>query len=313
MSAPPYGTIWASIPQTGGSVFWVAPSASYSLGGRLGGVAYSASDGNDGLDPRRALLTLGQAITNASANQGDVIVLLPGAHSWAASVAASKAGLTIMGLPGGMGNFVRPKTSITTTAADEIINVTAADIEIANLRIIPVTTKAGIDFTSAANRLFIHDCSIDLTATANTGTQGIAATTAAQAPAHLLFQDIYVEAAGAQGPAIEVGDATDYIVRRVYVHLKSGTWAAAMSGAGVTNQRGIWDSNRLLPGAGSTMTIGIRGSDLTSSHSVLFVGNFFGQLTTKAFDDYGSADADIAENYQGSSGGSGGALVTAIT
>lgn len=315
MTAPPFGTFWANIPQTGGSVWWVAPSASYSLGGRIGGVSYIASDGNDGLHPTRALLTLAQAITNAAANQGDVIVLLPGAHSWSASVALSKAGLTITGLPAGRGNFLRPRTSITTTASDEIINVTAADIEIAHLRIIPVTTKAGIDFTTAAHRLYVHDCSLDLaTAAANTGTQGIAASSAAQAPQHLLFEDIYVECDGAQGPAIEVGDALDYVVRRVYVAQSAGTWAAALSGAGATNQRGVWDSNRLLPQAGATMTIGIRGTDIGSASAVGFIGNFFGDDVSKGIDDYGSGDAYITENYQASiGGGSGGVIITAIT
>lgn len=307
-----YGSLWAAIPQTAGTIWWVAPSASYTIAGR----AYAASDNNAGDHPERALLTLAQAVTNATANAGDVIVLLPGAHSWSASAAVSKAGLTITGLPGGMGNFVRPKTSITTTAADEIINVTAADIEIAHLRIIPVTTKAGIDFTSAANRLYVHHCSLDLaTAAANTGTQGIAASTAAQSPSHLLLEDIYVECNAAQGPAIEVGDAKDYVVRRVTVALSAAsTWAAALSGAGATSQRGVWRDNVLMAQAGSTMTIGIRGTDVGSVSVVHFYGNFFSDNVTKGVDDYGAGDAVISENYKGSiGGGSGGAIVTAIT
>lgn len=306
-----YGSLWAAIPQTGGTIWWVAPSASYTIAGR----AFSASDNNAGDHPERALLTLAQAVSLATASAGDVIVLLPGAHSWSASVALSKAGLTITGLPGGKGNFIRPKASITTTATDEIINVTAADIEIAHLRVIPVSTKAGIDFTTAANRLYIHDCSFDLaTPAANTGTQGVAASTAAQAPQHLLIEDCYVECDGAQGPAIEVGDAYDYIVRRVVIQQSAGTWAAACSGAGVTNQRGLWAANSFLPQAGATMTIGVRGSDLTSASSVTFAGNFFGDDVTKGVDDYGSGDANLVENYQASiGGGSGGAIVTAIT
>lgn len=306
-----YGALWGAIPVTSGNVYWVAAGASYTIAGRT----YSASDSHDGLAPDRAMLTLDAAIGKCTASAGDVIVLLPGAHSWSASAAADVAGITITGLPAGKGNFVRPRTSITTTAGDEIINVTAADIEIAHLRIIPVTTKAGIDFTTAAHRLYVHDCSIDLaTAAANTGTKGIAATTAAQAPAHVLIEDIYVDCDGAQGPAIEVGDALDYVVRRVTIQQSAGTWAAAMSGSGVTNQRGLWKDNTLLAQAGSTMTIGIRGSDLTSVSSVAFIGNFFSDDVTVAIDDYGAGDAVVAENYKGSiGGGSGGALVTVIT
>jgi hypothetical protein len=77
-----------------GKTIFVAPSASYTVGGN----AYSASDDNDGLSPERAKLTISGAITNATANAGDVIALLPGTHTSAAA-ALSKAGLTFVGLP----------------------------------------------------------------------------------------------------------------------------------------------------------------------------------------------------------------------
>ena len=207
------------------------------------------------------------------------------------------------------------RASITTSADDEIINVTAADIEIAHLRVIPVTTRAGIDFTTAANRLCVHDCSFDLsTPAASTGTKGVAATTAAQAPQHILVRNCYFECDGAQGPGVEVGDTLDYVVQDNLFVQSAGTWAAAASGAGVTNQHGTWLRNSFLPQAGSTMTIGIRGSDLTSASSVAVIANFFGDDVTKGVDDFGSGDAYLAENYQASIGaGSGGAIVTAIT
>ena len=59
-----YGTF---ISPTGGNVFSVAASG--------------GSNGNDGLSPLRAFSTLAQGITAATANNGDVIVMLPGAHS----------------------------------------------------------------------------------------------------------------------------------------------------------------------------------------------------------------------------------------
>ena len=306
-----YGTIWGSIPQTGGQVFWVAPSASYTVDGR----AYNASDDNDGLSPERAKLTLASAISAATANAGDVIVLLPGAHSYTASVALSKAGLTIMGLPGGKGHPSYKRASITTTASDEVINVTAADIELAHLMIIPVTTKAGIDFTAAADRLYIHDCAFDLyTAAANTGTKGVAATGATINADRLVIEDCYFESDGAQGPAIDVGDSNSYIIRNNVFVLTAGTWAKACEASGVTNQTGAWIGNRFLPWAGSTMTDGVTGSDMTSASSVHFQGNFFGDDVTVPIDDFASGDAVLAENYQGSiGGGSGGALITAIT
>ena len=101
-----YGSFWGMIPQTAGRVFWVAPAASYTVEGRT----YVASDDNDGLSPERAKLTLDDTIGDCTANVGDVIVLLPGAHSWSASVAADVAGVTIMGLPSGAGHL-RPQPS----------------------------------------------------------------------------------------------------------------------------------------------------------------------------------------------------------
>jgi hypothetical protein len=89
-----YGAQYGDLPMSmGKTIFFVAPAASYTVGGN----AYSASDNNDGLSPERALLTIGQAITNATANAGDVIALLPGTHTSAAA-ARSKAGLTFVGL-----------------------------------------------------------------------------------------------------------------------------------------------------------------------------------------------------------------------
>src|SRR3990167_3407471 len=92
-----FGSLWGAIPQTAGRVFWVAPTASYTVDGR----AYSASDDNDGLSPEKALVTIDRAWNLVTANVGDVIVLLPGTHSPAASIAADIAGVTMMGLPAG--------------------------------------------------------------------------------------------------------------------------------------------------------------------------------------------------------------------
>ena len=41
-----YGSYWGFIPQTSGQIFWVAPSASYTIEGRT----YSASNDNDVFD-----------------------------------------------------------------------------------------------------------------------------------------------------------------------------------------------------------------------------------------------------------------------
>src|SRR2546422_178124 len=97
-----YGSIYGYVPAFTGRVFYVAPGAAGGGSGntatyQVNGQSYAASDVNDGLDPRRALASLSQAITLAntptapsspsvgtSAAAGtldDVIVLLPGLHN----------------------------------------------------------------------------------------------------------------------------------------------------------------------------------------------------------------------------------------
>lgn len=244
-----------------------------------------------------------------------MIVLLPGAHSWSASVAADVAGITITGIPGGAGHPMRHKTSITTSANDEIINLTAAGIEIAYLHIIPVTTKAGIDFTTAADRLYVHDCSIDLfTAAANTGTKGIAATTLAQAPSHILFERIYAECDGAQGHAIDIGDAFGVVVQDCTFRLTAGTWAAAVRSAGVTSQSSIWRRCHFQASAG-TMTLGILGSDMTSTGQASVYDCRFDENITTPIEDFDAEGCNIAENYRASADGTaeGGLLWSSTT
>lgn len=306
-----FGTIWGNIPQTSGRVYWVAAGATYTVEGR----SYSASDGNDGLSPERALLTLDYAIGLTTENANDIIVLLPGAHSWSASVAADVAGVTIMGLPGGAGHPLRQRTSITTSADDEIINVTAANIEIAYLHIIPVTTKAGIDFTSAADQLYIHDCSIDLfTAAANTGTKGIAATTAAQSPSFLLIRNVHALSDGAQGPAVELGDPDGAIVEDCTFTVRTGTWAVALTVHGVTSQASIIRRCHFAAQFG-TMTDGIVGSDMASTGAVGIYDCRFDENVTIPIDDFDAEGCNIAENYRASADGSaeGGLLWSSTT
>src|SRR3990167_10358801 len=88
-----YGPLWGTVPETTGNVWWVSPADSYTAGGK----SYVASDGNDGNDPRRALRTPAQAISNATADNGDVVMMLPGTHTSASQVALSKAGLAFVG------------------------------------------------------------------------------------------------------------------------------------------------------------------------------------------------------------------------
>lgn len=306
-----YGTLWGAIPQTAGRVFWVAASATYTVDGRT----YTASDENDGLSPERAKLTLDDTIGDCTANVGDVIVLLPGSHSWSASVAVDVAGITIMGLPSGKGNPSRQRTSVTTSASDEIMNVTAANVEIAYLHLIPVTQKAAIDFTANADRLYIHDCSIDMyTAAAHTSTKGIAATAATVAASDIHFANIYALSDGAQGPAIELGDPDGAVLEDSTFMVRGGTWAVAVTVHGITSQASIIRRCHFAAQFG-TMTDGIVGSDMTSTGQVGIYDCRFDENVTIPIDDFDAEGANIAENYRASADGSaeGGLLWSSTT
>ena len=177
-----YGSVWSILPQTTGRYFFVAPAATYTLEGQ----AYEASNNNDGLSPARALRTVAQAVTNATASVGDVIVLLPGAHTVTAAVVINKAGLLITGIPGATRGYAakhpsgakRLRTTITTSVAEGIIfTISAPDTEVSYINFLPVAAGGrGISITptlATANRTYIHDCVFSMQATASTTTYGI--------------------------------------------------------------------------------------------------------------------------------------------
>lgn len=302
-----YGTLWGDVPKTAGQMIWVAPSASYVVDGKT----YSASDDNDGLSPERAMLTLDAAVGKCTANAGDVILLLPGAHSWSASVALDVAGVSILGLPYlpvGTGNAPRagiPQTTITTSASDEVINVTAADCSITNLKVISVTQKAGIDFSAAADRLKVYDCVFDLyTATGHTSTKGLAATGATIAAddmhvAHCLF--IEDNAGTSHGPGLDLGAGRSCIAEKLTFH-KFGTTGSstawAVSGP-VVNDNGtfILRDIDIVSHWGVAITKGILGADMTQVNTAIL--RVTGVGVTKVIDDFGSADAVPMHVYNG--------------
>lgn len=300
--------LWAEIPNTAGRVFWVAPAASYTIAGQT----YVASDNNDGLSPKRAFLTVDRAWNAVAANVGDVIVLLPGTHSPSASIAADIAGVTMTGLPGGKGNPMQHKTTIAAVTGDQNLNITAADIEIAYLNVIPVTADTGIDISAAGHRAYIHDCSFDLaTPAVNVATIGIEALGAAD---RVVIEDCFVESDGAQGPAIVATALTNSFIRRCnFWQTGSGTtWASAiLCGAATTNL--VIDACNFLDFAG-TISAGVDGTGATIANGVHIQNCRFGVTVTVPVDGFDAAEATLSENYDSGVGATdGGILVVAIT
>ena len=199
-----YGLLWGDIPLTMGRIFWVAP-ASYTVAGK----SYESSDGNSGLSPFQALRTVNQAVTNATADVGDNIIIL-GSNTFTATQTISKAGLKIYGIPGGPVDSyehgtrtTRYPTSVTTSASAAVFTVTAARTEIAFLHVTPVAGQAGIDLAAAdAN---IHDLTWHITTAADTATFGISVSGASARPR---ISNQYVYVSDNQGPFLRCASAS---------------------------------------------------------------------------------------------------------
>lgn len=317
-----YGTQWGAIPMTAGRIFWVAPSTTYTVDGR----SYPASDGNDGLSPERALTSIARAVALATANVGDVIALLPGTFTETASVAASKAGLTFIGLPYLPGHnyaTVRPPVTITTSAADEALNLTAADNTFINVRWLPVTQQKAMDYSGAAHRLRMIDCMIDMaTATAHANTRGVFASGTTVAPSDILFLRCTLKEANAgtsNGAALDLGAATNFAVEECRIY-KEYTASSAAWAAGIVvndNVTGVFARNRFFAaggGAGDAITAGVLGATLTQAAVVLFEDNKKSVNVTLMADGFAAADCDLVNNYTATvAGGTGGTLITATT
>ena len=88
----------------------------------------TGSDANPGSEGQ-PLATLAQAITNATANNGDIVIIKSGhTQSLSSAVTVNKAGVRIFGI----GNGTDAPT-FTVTAAIDGINITADDVEVNNL------------------------------------------------------------------------------------------------------------------------------------------------------------------------------------
>lgn len=302
-----YGTIHGMLPQGAGRIFWVSPSDGYTVDGR----AYRASDDNDGLSPEKALRTIDRAWNLVSANVGDVIMLVPGAHTvQTTSVAADIAGVTMWGLPAGRGNRLRSRTSVTTDiTGDEAINVTAADIEFAYFDPIPITASDFLDLTAAADGFHMHNFKLDF-ATPAVSTSTVGLTLAAAE--NILIEDFSVMCDGAQGNAIVATGAIDSAIRNFTILQSAGTWASAILCGAATTQLHI-DKGMFLP-SNATLTEGINGTGATIAGGVLVTNCMFADSVTVAIDSFDASECEIAENYQlGVGGTDGGVLIVAIT
>ncbi len=307
-----YGTLWGAVPQTSGRVYWVAPAASYTVEGRT----YSASDDNDGLSPERALRTFNQFNTLATADVGDICVALPGTYTFTATQTISKAGLKILGLPGGPidphehgTRTTRYDASVTTSASAAVFTVTAARTEIAYLHFVPVAGQAGIDLAAAdAN---IHDCTWLITTAANTATFGISVTGATARP-RISNHYAYVE--DNQGPFLRCASASGGmnggVFQRSMVVLAGTTaWDDVVEITTGVDNFTVRDCD-FVHSSGAIMTDIVDVTGNTDDHAVLVMRCYHavaGDLTEAT----ATSDIQLCNNYIATiQGGTGGTLST---
>ena len=132
--------------QTTGDVFFVSSTAGDS----------SDSDGRDGRSQRRPFATVDFAKEAATANQGDVIFLMPGHAETLATATAwdmDKAGISVVGLGAGA---LRPTFTLTATASN--VGITAANCLIENCIFTCGTADHTTTMTISADETTIRNC-----------------------------------------------------------------------------------------------------------------------------------------------------------
>lgn len=243
------------------------------------------------------------------AGRGDAIVLAPGTHTVStASLAMSKAGVSVWGPEAWMGQDVEIPTAILTTdiTADEIANITAPDCSLNGLTIRPITAAAGVSFSAAANNLLIKGCHVDLyTPVVNIATVGI---TGAAATGVRILNSTF-KSDGAQGNAIVATGLIDSKIQGCRLWNTAGSWASAiLCGAATTGL--VIDDNHFYS-TGTAMTVGVNGTGATIAGGVLITRNLFGVLVTGQVKNFDSGEAELGINYIATVGaGTGGTLVT---
>lgn len=119
--------------------------------------------GSSGKTPDNPFATLDYAIGKCTATNGDHIIVMPGHAETTTAIAADVAGITIVGIGHGR---ARP-TFTATTAASDLIDVTAANISIKNIRLVGAAsgTTGLLHIAAAATDFACEGCSLEQAAT----------------------------------------------------------------------------------------------------------------------------------------------------
>ena len=120
-----------------------------------------ADDTTSGKKPTAPFATLDYAIGMCTANNGDIIYVLPGHTETTTAITFDVAGITVKGIGRGR---VRP-TFTATAAATDLMDITAANVCIENLRLVGAASACTSLISVAANDFMCRRCSLEQAAT----------------------------------------------------------------------------------------------------------------------------------------------------
>jgi len=121
------------------------------------------SDSNSGKDKDQPFATVDYAIGKCTANQGDIIIVMPGHAETTTAIAADVAGISIIGL----GHGAKMPTLTATTGASDLIDVTAASFYMENMRLVGAASGCTglMALSAAADDIHLNGCKFESPAT----------------------------------------------------------------------------------------------------------------------------------------------------
>jgi hypothetical protein len=203
-------------------------------------------------------------------------------------------------------------TSVTqATASTDVFTVSAADVEIAYLHLIPVAGAAGISAANTADRLYVHDCTFNMTTAANTATFGISfplGTGTTTANDDSIIRNCYWYVSDNQGPAIRAaGTMIGCSIENSTFYLAGNTaWddVIEITLAGSMGNH-VRDCDFMTQGSGTVMTDCIDVTGATTDGGTQVYRCYF-PAGADAIEASATADAYCAECYLATT--TGGAL-----
>lgn len=283
----------------GGQIFHVVPGASATH------FAYVTNR------HKNVYTSVSAALADCVATRGDVIVVYSGTHTFTASLAMSKADVSVVSSHQFFPNIYGDPAILDITGTnDELINFTAANCKLIGLTLRGTTQQVCVDASAAANNLLLKYCNFDMqTPAVHTSTKGFAALGAAT---NVRIENCGVECDGAQGNWIIATALLQSTIKSCEVKHTAGTWASTILCGAAT--KGLLIEDNDFDSYGTAITACINGTGATIASGVVCKLNRFGNLCTVPIDNFDAGECEIDRNYKADVGAAaGGTLITAIT